>query len=53
MWGMPVARPSLVGCGAGELDVPGDAGAVDGGGEVFVVDDGVVPPTQQGVVGNV
>ncbi len=50
---MPVTRPSLAGCWAGRLGVPGEAGGVGGGGEVFVVDDGVVSPAEQGVVGDV
>src|SRR6478672_11529385 len=41
----------LVGGGAGCSGVPGDAGVGDGGGEVALVDDGVVPPAEQGRVG--
>ncbi len=47
---MLVARLLVAGCGAGQLDVPGHTGGVDGGGEVFVVDNRVVPPAQQRVV---
>ncbi len=43
----------VVGCWAGQLDVPGHAGGVVGRGEVFVVDNRVVPPAEQRIVGQV
>ncbi|MGB3686545.1 MAG: hypothetical protein WA991_12050, partial [Ornithinimicrobium sp.] len=45
---MPLARPLVAGCGAWCSQVPSDAGGGDGGGEVAVVDQGVVSPAEQG-----
>src|SRR6476469_5010783 len=50
---VPVAPPVWAGCGAGWSGVPGDAGGGNGGGEVAVVDLGVVSRAEQGAVGQV
>ena len=45
--------PAVGGGGAGWSEVPGDAGGVDVGGEVAVVDEGVVSAAEQRAVPDV